>query len=173
MARYVYQPPPPEWTGLKQLSRLLLTLLTTITIVQTVLIRHPGGYVGEDIDYLYDYVHSGLVDEITATVDDKEILGNFDRVTGDYNDFWAGRLHSRPGARKGRGPDGTRLNDWNVVPEHSVRIYDALKGKGIPLQAFFHQGGHIGPPPMKQMNRWFRVIYMVLRMVWRTILSHG
>ena len=47
------------------------------------------------------------------------------------------------------------FNDWNVVPEHSVRIYEALKAKGVPAQAFFHQGGHGGPPPMKMMNRWF------------------
>lgn len=47
------------------------------------------------------------------------------------------------------------FNDWNVVPEHSVRIYEALKVKGVPTQIFFHQGGHGGPPPMRLMNRWF------------------
>jgi X-Pro dipeptidyl-peptidase len=53
------------------------------------------------------------------------------------------------------------FNDWNVVPEHSVRIYEALKGK-VPLQAYFHQGGHGGAPPMEQMNRWFtRYLYGV------------
>ena len=47
------------------------------------------------------------------------------------------------------------FNDWNVMPEHSVRIYEALKEKGVPVQAYFHQGGHGGAPPLKQMNRWF------------------
>ena len=39
------------------------------------------------------------------------------------------------------------FNDWNVVPEHSVRIYEALKGR-VPLQAYYHQGGHGG------IRRW-------------------
>jgi len=47
------------------------------------------------------------------------------------------------------------FNDWNVVPEHSVRVYEALKARGIPVQAYYHQGGHGGPPPMVLMNRWF------------------
>jgi X-Pro dipeptidyl-peptidase len=42
-----------------------------------------------------------------------------------------------------------------------VRIYQALKGR-VPLQAYFHQGGHGGPPPMEMMNKWFtRYLYGV------------
>jgi X-Pro dipeptidyl-peptidase len=53
------------------------------------------------------------------------------------------------------------FNDWNVVPEHSVRIYEALKGR-VPLQAYYHQGGHGGAPPMEMMNKWFtRFLYGV------------
>jgi len=53
------------------------------------------------------------------------------------------------------------FNDWNVVPEHSVRIAMALKGK-VPLQMYFHQGGHGGAPPMEMMNKWFtRYLYGV------------
>jgi X-Pro dipeptidyl-peptidase len=47
------------------------------------------------------------------------------------------------------------FNDWNVVPEHSVRIYEALKAQGVPVQAYYHQGGHGGAPPLQLMNRWF------------------
>jgi X-Pro dipeptidyl-peptidase len=47
------------------------------------------------------------------------------------------------------------FNDWNVMPEHSVKVYEFLKAKGVPAQAFFHQGGHGGPPPLELMNRWF------------------
>jgi X-Pro dipeptidyl-peptidase len=47
------------------------------------------------------------------------------------------------------------FNDWNVMPEHSVRIYKAIEEKGVPVQAYFHQGGHGGPPPFERMNRWF------------------
>jgi X-Pro dipeptidyl-peptidase len=46
------------------------------------------------------------------------------------------------------------------MPEHSVLVYEALKAKGVPVQAYFHQGGHGGPPPMELMNRWFtRYLY--------------
>ena len=82
---------------------------------------------------------------------------NFDRITGDYNDFWFGRDYlNELGPLKAATLMAHAFNDWNVMPEHSVRIYEALKEKkDLPLQAFFHQGGHGGPPPMKLMNRWF------------------
>jgi len=123
------------------------------------LIRSPGGFIGEDIDVLYDFINSGNEarrDYCDCEVRDKEMLQNFDRVTGDYNKFWAGRDylndldHVKAAVLMSHG-----FNDWNVMPEHSVRIYQALKEKGIPVQAYFHQGGHGGPPPMKIMNRWF------------------
>jgi len=53
------------------------------------------------------------------------------------------------------------FKDWNVVPEHSVRIINALKGK-VPLLMYYHQGGHGGNPPMEMMNKWFtRFLYGV------------
>jgi len=47
------------------------------------------------------------------------------------------------------------FNDWNVMPEHSYRIYKAAKDKGLPTQVYYHQNGHGGPPPLIMMNRWF------------------
>ncbi len=123
------------------------------------LVRHPGGYLGEDIDYLYDYVHSGaeaMREHCDCEVRDKEMLEKFDRANGDYNDFWAGRdyIHDlKP--LKAAVLMAHAFNDWNVVPEHSVRIVQELKKKDIPLQVYFHQGGHGGEPPMKMTNRWF------------------
>lgn len=122
------------------------------------LVRHPYGFMGEDIDYLYDFIHSGQSarDYCDCNVRDKEMLENFDRENGDYNEFWAGRDYLndiRP--LKAAVLMAHAFNDWNVVPEHSVRIVEALKKKGVPTQVFFHQGGHGGPPPMKIMNRWF------------------
>ena len=123
------------------------------------LIRHPGGFIGEDIDALYDFIHSGdesKRDFCNCNVRDKEMAEGFDRVNGDYNDFWAGRDYLNDiEPLKAAVLMAHAFNDWNVVPEHSVRIYEALKKKGVPAQAFFHQGGHGGPPPMKMMNRWF------------------
>jgi len=123
------------------------------------LIRHPGGYMGEDIDILYNFINSGFParrDYCNSNVRDDEMMKNFDRVTGDYNEWWAGRDYlNQLDKLRAATLMAHAFNDWNVMPEHSVRIYKALQRKGIPVQAFFHQGGHGGPPPMKMMNRWF------------------
>jgi X-Pro dipeptidyl-peptidase len=47
------------------------------------------------------------------------------------------------------------LNDYNVMPEHSVRIYDEMQARGLPVSMYLHQGGHGGNPPMDMLNRWF------------------
>jgi X-Pro dipeptidyl-peptidase len=122
------------------------------------LIRHPFGYMGEDIDYLFDYIHSGNPEKreyCDSNIRDKEMIDRFDRVTGDYNDFWSGRDYLNDLAPvRAAVLMAHAFNDWNVMPEHSTRIYQALKEKGIPVQVYYHQGGHGGPPPKKMMNRW-------------------
>jgi X-Pro dipeptidyl-peptidase len=128
------------------------------------LIRHPGGYMGEDIDVLYDFINSGNPerrDWCNQNVRDKELRQGFDRQHGDWNDFWAGRDY---GLKLGKVKAAVMMahgwNDWNVMPEHSVRIYVALKQQGVPHMAYFHQGGHGGPPPMPLLNKWFsRFLY--------------
>ena len=123
------------------------------------LVRSPGGYLGEDIDVLYDFVHSGNESRRpynNKTVRDTEMKNGMDRITGDYNDFWAGRDYlndMKP--MKAALLMSHGFNDWNVMPEHSYRIYAAAKEQGIPHQIYYHQNGHGGPPPMKMMNRWF------------------
>lgn len=123
------------------------------------LVRSPGGYLGEDIDVLYDFINSGdpsRRDGCDCGVRDTLMAGGFDRVTGDYNDFWAGRDYLNDlGPLRAATLMAHGFNDWNVMPEHSVRIYEALKPKGVPVRAYFHQGGHGGPPPLAMMNRWF------------------
>ena len=123
------------------------------------LVRSPGGYLGEDIDVLYDFIHSG--DESkrafsNATVRDKEMKEGMDRITGDKNEFWDGRDYLNDmGPMKAALLMSHGFNDWNVMPEHSYRIYNAAKEKGIPAQIYYHQNGHGGPPPISMMNRWF------------------
>jgi X-Pro dipeptidyl-peptidase len=129
------------------------------------LIRHPGGWLGEDIDFLYDFINSGdpkRRDYCNRTYRDGEFARGRDRASGDYNEFWAARdLLPKVGNIKAAVLMSHAFNDWNVVPEHSVRIYEALKGR-VPLQAYFHQGGHGGGPPMEMVNKWFtRYLYGV------------
>jgi X-Pro dipeptidyl-peptidase len=142
------------------------------------LVRSPGGYLGEDIDVLYDFIHSGGEEMIpnknyikdnkdskefirkrdynNTTVRDTELRNGMDRITGDFNDFWAGRdylLQMKP--MKAALLMSHGFNDWNVMPEHSYRIAMKAKEMGLPTQIYYHQNGHGGPPPMKMMNRWF------------------
>lgn len=129
------------------------------------LVRHPGGWLGEDIDSLYDFINSGdPARRATANklYRDGEFVKGRDRRTGDYNAFWAGR-DLLPYVKNIRCAVlmAHAFNDWNVVPEHSVRISQALKGK-VPVVQYFHQGGHGGDPPFELMNKWFtRFLYGV------------
>ncbi len=130
------------------------------------LVRSPGGYLGEDVDVLYDFIHSGAEDKRAynnKTTRDGEMAKGMDRKTGDYNEFWAGRdylnvmKNMKAALLMAHG-----FNDWNVMPEHSYRIYKAAEANGIPAQIYYHQAGHGGPPPFKMMNRWFtRYLYNV------------
>ncbi|RMB60900.1 Xaa-Pro dipeptidyl-peptidase [Dokdonia sinensis] len=123
------------------------------------LVRSPGGYLGEDIDVLYNFIHSGDESKRAysdSIVRDTEYKKGMDRATGDYNDFWAGRDYLNDmEPMKAALLMSHGFNDWNVMPEHSYRIYKRAKEMGIPSQIFYHQNGHGGPPPMKMMNRWF------------------
>ncbi len=123
------------------------------------LVRSPGGYLGEDVDVLFDFIHSGDESKreyARKTIRDTEMRNGMDRVTGDYNDFWAGRDYlNQMDKMKAALFMSHGFNDWNVMPEHSSRIYEAAKAKGIPAMIYYHQNGHGGPPPLSMMNRWF------------------
>jgi len=123
------------------------------------LVRSPGGYLGEDVDVLYDFVASGH--PATRAACDRIWKGGVfaagqDRATGDFNDFWAARellpyvQNIRAAVLLAHG-----LNDFNVMPSHSVRIYEAMKARGLPVSMYLHQGGHGGDPPAAMVNRWF------------------
>jgi X-Pro dipeptidyl-peptidase len=123
------------------------------------LVRHPGGWLGEDIDFLYDFVHSG--DPATRAYCNRVIRDSLfavqrDRVSGDYNRFWESRdLLPYVKDIKAAVLLSHGLNDWNVVPEHSIRIYDALVALKKPAQLYLHQGGHGGGPTAEMANKWF------------------
>lgn len=123
------------------------------------LVRSPGGYLGEDIDVLYDFIHSGDPEKRAsnnARVRDSIMRLGMDRKTGDYNDFWASRDYlNQMAPMKAALLMAHGFNDWNVMPEHSYRIYDRARSMGLDHQIFYHQNGHGGPPPLWMMNQWF------------------
>jgi len=125
------------------------------------LVRSPGGYLGEDVDVLYDFVASG--DSVgRANCDriwkDGVFAGpkGMDRASGDFNDFWEARdLLPHVKNIKAAVLLAHGLNDYNVVPSHSVRIYAEMRARGLPVSIYLHQGGHGGNPPAEMVNRWF------------------
>jgi X-Pro dipeptidyl-peptidase len=123
------------------------------------LVRSPGGYLGEDADVLYDMINSGDKQKRKANnrrVRDSILVPGQDRITGDFNDFWAQRDYvSQIGNMRAAMLMAHGFNDWNVMPEHSFRFYAAAKAMGLPTQLYYHQWGHGGDPPLSQMNRWF------------------
>ncbi len=128
------------------------------------LVRHPGGFPGEDIDVLYDFIHTRDSDRrsfCNTTIRDGEMAEGHDRITGDYNAFWAGRDYLTAIDNVNAATlMAHAFNDWNVMPEHSYRIVEALKERKVPVQVYYHQGGHGGAPPLELMNRWFtRYLY--------------
>lgn len=123
------------------------------------LVVYPGGWQGEDIDVLFDFIQSGEESKRQygrEMIRDGEMAAGQDRITGDMNAFWESRdylnqmenYHAALLMSHG-------FNDWNVQPEHSYRFYDAVREMGIPCQVYYHQQGHGGTPPMSMMNRWF------------------
>ena len=123
------------------------------------LVRSPEWLFREDIDVLYDFIHSGKEANRARNnklVRDTEMANNLDRITGDYNDFWAGRDYINDmGPMKAALLMSHGFNDWNVMPLHSFRIAMKAKEMGLPVQMFYHQAGHGGPPPVAMMNKWF------------------
>ena len=122
------------------------------------LVRSPGGYLGEDVDVLYDFIHSNPDNcaYCDSVFRNNTILANIDRRTGDYSDFWAQRdLMNYMKDYKAATLMAHGFNDWNVMLSHSFRFVRVLKEKGVPMQMYFHQGGHGGEPPFSMMNRWF------------------
>lgn len=126
------------------------------------LVRHPGGYLGEDADVLFDGINTGPRNASCAITErDGELAAKEDRATGDSNAFWATRDYlAHVSQIKAAVLMSHGFNDWNVMPSQSVRIYEALKKTKVPHQAYYHQGGHGGNPPFTMVNRWFtRYLY--------------
>jgi X-Pro dipeptidyl-peptidase len=123
------------------------------------LVRSPGGYLGEDVDVLYDFVQSGNTE--TRAICHQRVRADIiwkgiDRRTGDLSDFWTKRDY----IEQAKGIKAAMLtahgfNDWNVMPSHTTLMAEAVRANGVPVQMYFHQGGHGGEPPIGMMNRWF------------------
>ncbi len=123
------------------------------------LVRSPGGYLGEDTDILYDFVHSGDPENRAnndALMRDAVLVPGQDRITGDYNDFWAARDYlTQMDSMRAALFMCHGFEDWNVMAEHSFRFYEQAKKMGLPAKIYYNQLSHGYPPPLWMMNLWF------------------
>ena len=123
------------------------------------LVRSPGGYLGEDTDILYDFVHSGDPENRAnndALMRDAVLVPGQDRITGDYNDFWAARDYlTQMDSMRAALFMCHGFEDWNVMAEHSFRFYEQAKKMGLPAKIYYNQLSHGYPPPLWMMNMWF------------------
>ena len=122
-------------------------------------VRAPGGFQGEDLDVLTEYIYSRADEgdprtKCWPTVE--QVAANQDRATGDRSAFWEERNYMKD---VGEIDAATLLahgnNDFNVMTKHAAQLYAALKAQGVPHQFYFHQGGHGGAPPDVLINYWF------------------
>lgn len=115
----------------------------------------PQSYQGEDADVLAKFVLTRANRAICAPII-KDLGRRQDRRTGDRNAFWQERNYR---ARAGRVTAAVYaahgLSDWNVKPSQAGRWYRALRAGGVPVKIYWHPGGHGGPPPQREQNRWF------------------
>ncbi|MEO7999032.1 MAG: Xaa-Pro dipeptidyl-peptidase [Gemmatimonadaceae bacterium] len=121
------------------------------------LVRSPGGYLGEDIGVLYDFIHSGKNREGCDKIWRDGIMAqNADRESGDFNQFWADRDQT-PLLKNVKAAVlfAHGFNDWNVVPEHTIRMWDELKKLNPSSKLYLHQGGHGGSPPADIVAKWW------------------
>jgi predicted acyl esterase len=123
------------------------------------MVRAPGGFQGEDLDVLTEYIYSradelGERTKCWPTIND--IVANQDRATGNRSGFWQQRNYMKDVANLHAA---TLLahgnNDFNVMTKQPAQLYAALKAQGVPHQFYFHQGGHGGAPPDVLINYWF------------------
>ena len=121
----------------------------------------PGGFQGEDTDVLARAVLTRADPEKCAEVM-AALERDQDRVTGDYNRFWAERDYLRD-------VDKVRasvllvhgLHDDNVRTGQAGQWWDALAKRHVPRKIWLHQAGHTDPFHVRRaewlstLHRWF------------------
>jgi predicted acyl esterase len=121
--------------------------------------RAPGGFQGEDLDVLTEYVYSRNDEgphRMICWPTINQIAVAQDRASGNRSAFWDERSYMRdPSKFKAAALVAHGNNDNNVMTKNAAQFYEALKANGVPHQFFFHQGGHGGAPPDWLLNMWF------------------
>jgi predicted acyl esterase len=121
--------------------------------------RAPGGFQGEDLDVVTEYVYTRNDEGPHRTIcwpTITDIGVKQDRASGNRSAFWDERSYMRDPAKfKAATLIAHGNNDNNVMTKNAAQLYEALKANNVPHQFFFHQGGHGGDPPDWMLNLWF------------------
>jgi predicted acyl esterase len=121
--------------------------------------RAPGGFQGEDLDVLTEYVYTRNDEgphRVKCWPTINEVAANQDRATGNRSAFWQDRNYMKDVAKvKAAALVAHGNNDFNVMTKNAAQFYNALKAQNVPHAFYFHQGGHGGAPPDWLINMWF------------------
>jgi len=123
-----------------------------------------NGYLGEDTDVLGDYIGGPRMEDPAGECRfmHDHLLAEQDRVTGDYNAFWAARDYlGKVGAIRASVFVVHGLNDFNVKTKAFAEWWYRLADAGVERKLWLHQGGHGGPGGagatayQRTQHRWF------------------
>jgi X-Pro dipeptidyl-peptidase len=119
-----------------------------------------NAYLGEDTDVLAAFIGGSRMDDRCAgTIPTLQRLQ--DRVTGDWNRFWAARDYlSRVSRIRASVFVVHGLNDWNVKTKAFAEWWYRLARNGVSRKLWLHNGGHGSPQGdgavayRRAQNRW-------------------
>jgi X-Pro dipeptidyl-peptidase len=119
--------------------------------------------VGMDTRVLHDVILTRADPEPCETTRSMLEAGQ-DRLTGDYNEFWADRDYVLDAGNVDAAVLVTHgLTDWNVKPRNASRWLESLVEHDVPRKVWLMRGAHIDPIRQDEMredwldllNRWW------------------
>lgn len=119
------------------------------------LVVAPGGFQGEDVDVLAEFVVTrqdrAICDPVIDALEQAQ-----DRRSGDRSRFWRQR-DLVPEADRVRAAVliAHGMNDWNVRPGQAFRWWSALGRAGVERRLYLTQNEHGVPVDKRLLNRWW------------------
>ena len=121
------------------------------------LVVAPYTWQGEDADIHARIVLSRQNPQVCAAAMDR-LEREQDRVTGDYNEFWAARDYAARAAKIQASVFIVQgLRDWNVKTKQGVQLWEALGRHGVDRKLWLYDGDHgsaSAPGFFPAMRRW-------------------
>lgn len=82
-----------------------------------------------------------------------------DRLTGNYNPFWAERDYAADASSVEASVLAVHgLSDYNVKPRNAAEWVETLDDHDVPYKVWFHQGGHSPNPREFHPEQWLSLL---------------